>query len=36
MLLDEVTNALAVFAHPDDAEWMFGGTVARLTAGVPR
>jgi LmbE family N-acetylglucosaminyl deacetylase len=32
MLLNEVTNALAVFAHPDDAEWMFGGTVARLTA----
>lgn len=32
MLLNDVTNALAVFAHPDDAEWMFGGTVARLTA----
>jgi LmbE family N-acetylglucosaminyl deacetylase len=32
MLLNEVTSALAVFAHPDDAEWMFGGTVARLTA----
>jgi LmbE family N-acetylglucosaminyl deacetylase len=31
MLLNEVTSALAVFAHPDDAEWMFGGTVARLT-----
>jgi LmbE family N-acetylglucosaminyl deacetylase len=32
MLLNDVTSALAVFAHPDDAEWMFGGTVARLTA----
>jgi LmbE family N-acetylglucosaminyl deacetylase len=33
MLLDEVTSALVVFAHCDDAEWMFGGTVARLVAG---
>ena len=32
MLLNEVTRALAVFAHPDDAEWLFGGTIARLTA----
>ncbi|HZA05395.1 MAG TPA: PIG-L deacetylase family protein [Propionibacteriaceae bacterium] len=30
MLLGEVTNALVVFAHGDDAEWFFGGTVARL------
>ena len=32
MLLTEVTNALVVFAHCDDAEWFFGGTVARLVA----
>ncbi len=32
MLIDDVSSALAVFAHPDDAEWMFGGTIARLTA----
>jgi LmbE family N-acetylglucosaminyl deacetylase len=32
MLLDEVSRALAIFAHPDDAEFMFGGTIARLTA----
>ena len=32
MLLSEVTNALVVFAHCDDAEWFFGGTVARLVA----
>ena len=32
MLLNEVTNALVVFAHCDDAEWFFGGTVARLVA----
>jgi LmbE family N-acetylglucosaminyl deacetylase len=30
VLLSEVTSALAVFAHCDDAEWLFGGTVARL------
>jgi LmbE family N-acetylglucosaminyl deacetylase len=27
MLLSEVGNALEVFAHCDDAEWFFGGTV---------
>lgn len=32
MLIGDVTRALAVFAHPDDAEWMFGGTILRLTA----
>jgi LmbE family N-acetylglucosaminyl deacetylase len=32
VLLSEVTNALVVFAHCDDAEWFFGGTVARLVA----
>jgi len=32
MLIDDVTSALAVFAHPDDAEWLFGGTILRLTA----
>ncbi len=32
LMLDEVQSALAVFAHPDDAEWLFGGTVARLTS----
>ena len=32
MLLSEVTNTLVVFAHCDDAEWFFGGTVARLVA----
>lgn len=32
MLLSEVTNALVVFAHCDDAEWFFGGTIARLVA----
>ncbi len=32
MLVSEVANALVVFAHCDDAEWFFGGTVARLVA----
>jgi len=32
MLLPEVSRALVTFAHCDDAEWMFGGTVARLVA----
>jgi len=32
MLISDVTSAIAVFAHPDDAEWMFGGTIVRLTA----
>jgi LmbE family N-acetylglucosaminyl deacetylase len=32
MLIGDVTSALAVFAHPDDAEWLFGGTILRLTA----
>jgi LmbE family N-acetylglucosaminyl deacetylase len=30
MLLKDVRRVLAVFAHCDDAEWMFGGTIARL------
>ena len=30
MLLEDVRSALVVVAHCDDAEWMFGGTVARL------
>lgn len=33
MLLDQVGSALVVVAHCDDGEWMFGGTVAKLTAG---
>jgi len=32
LMLDEVQSALAVFVPPDDAEWLFSGTVARLTA----
>jgi LmbE family N-acetylglucosaminyl deacetylase len=36
MLFNEIGSALVVVAHCDDAEWMFGGVVARLTArGVP-
>jgi LmbE family N-acetylglucosaminyl deacetylase len=31
LALEEVRSALVVIAHCDDAEWMFGGTVARLT-----
>lgn len=31
MLLTDVTRALVVVAHCDDGEWMFGGTVARLS-----
>jgi LmbE family N-acetylglucosaminyl deacetylase len=31
MLLDQVGSALVVVAHCDDGEWMFGGTVAKLT-----
>lgn len=36
MLIEDVTRALVVVAHCDDAEWMFGGTVARLVAGGAR
>ncbi|WP_375425665.1 PIG-L deacetylase family protein [uncultured Friedmanniella sp.] len=32
MLIEDVRSALVVFAHCDDAEWMFGGTVARLVS----
>ena len=32
MLLPDVSRALLTFAHCDDAEWLFGGTVARLVA----
>jgi LmbE family N-acetylglucosaminyl deacetylase len=32
LALEDVTSALVVIAHCDDAEWMFGGTIARLTA----
>ena len=33
MLLEEARRVLVVVAHCDDAEWMFGGTVARLVDG---
>jgi LmbE family N-acetylglucosaminyl deacetylase len=32
LALEDVTSALVVIAHCDDGEWMFGGTVAKLTA----
>ncbi|QGN34951.1 PIG-L deacetylase family protein [Microlunatus sp. Gsoil 973] len=36
MLFTEIGSALVVVAHCDDAEWMFGGVVAKLTdRGVP-
>lgn len=31
MLLEEFSSVLAVVAHPDDAEYLFGGMVAKLT-----
>jgi LmbE family N-acetylglucosaminyl deacetylase len=32
VLIEDVTSALVVVAHCDDAEWMFGGTIARLVS----
>jgi LmbE family N-acetylglucosaminyl deacetylase len=36
VLIRDIARVLVIFAHPDDAEWMFGGTIARLVAGGAR